>query len=144
MKVIVRRVLEASVQVDHKLVSHIRQGLLLYVGFAKEDTVEMIDYAVKKIAGLRIFDSGENEVSVQEIKGQILSVSQFTLSADVKKGFRPFYGGAMPSAEAKEFYDLFNKKLHEESSIEIKTGIFGADMKISAIDDGPITIIIEC
>ncbi|MGL4388873.1 MAG: D-aminoacyl-tRNA deacylase [Brevinema sp.] len=144
MTVIVRRVLSASVEVNHKTVSSIGEGLLLYVGFAKEDTKKSVDYAAKKIAGLRIFDSGEIEVSVQGIKAKILSISQFTLSADISKGFRPSYGLAMPSSEAKELYDYFNQKLHEESSVEVHTGVFGADMKIHAVDDGPFTILIEC
>ncbi|MGL4562055.1 MAG: D-aminoacyl-tRNA deacylase [Brevinema sp.] len=143
MKVVVRRVLSASVEVDQRIVSSINQGLLLYIGFAKGDTKEMCEYAVKKIVGLRIFEGHNAEVSVQDIKGHILSISQFTLSADIKKGFRPSYHLAMPSEEAIAFYEYTNQLLKTVSGLDVQTGIFGADMKIQAIDDGPFTILIE-
>lgn len=143
MVIVVRRVQSASVIVDNKTVSSINQGLLLYVGLAVGDTKEECDYFAKKIANLRIFDQEDKEVSVQDINGKILSVSQFTLSAETKKGTRPSYGKAMPSLEAQPLFDYFNEQLQKESGVDIQTGVFGADMTIPAIDDGPFTIIVQ-
>lgn len=144
MKIIARRVLSASVEVDHEIVSSIGQGLLLYVGFARGDTQESCVYGAKKIAGLRIFQQNDQDISVKEIhNGSILSISQFTLSGEVKKGFRPSFMNAMPSQEAQPLYEYFNKLLADESRVDVKTGIFGADMKISSIDDGPFTILFD-
>lgn len=143
MIVVVRRVQSASVIVDNQTVSSINQGLLLYVGLAVGDTKEECNYFAKKIANLRIFDSEDKEISVQDIQGEILSVSQFTLSAETKKGTRPSYTKAMPSVEAKPLFDYFNQQLFQESGIIIQTGIFGADMSIPAVDDGPFTIIVQ-
>ncbi len=144
MIVIARRVLSASVIVDHQTVSSIDKGLLLYVGIAVGDGQQECDYFAKKVANLRIFDPIDDgkEISIQELNGQILSVSQFTLSADTKKGNRPSYTRAMPSSEAQPLFEYFNQKLSEESGLPIQTGVFGANMTIPAIDDGPFTIII--
>ncbi len=142
MVVLVRRVLSACVEVDGLEVSAIGGGLLLYVGLAAGDTKADCDYFAEKISKLRIFDSSEREISVKEAGGGILSVSQFTLSADTKKGCRPSYMRAMPSKDAEPLFDYFNEKLQEESCIQVQKGVFGADMKIHAVDDGPFTIIL--
>ena len=142
MTIIVRRVLSASVIVDKKTVSSIQKGLLLYVGIAVDDTQKECEYYAKKIANLRIFETEEKEISIQEVRGEILSVSQFTLSAETKKGNRPTYSKAMPSQEAKPLFDYFNECLYKESNLVIQTGVFGADMTIPSIDDGPFTIIL--
>ncbi len=145
MIVLVRRVLSASVIVNNETVSSIDKGLLLYVGLAVGDGQQECDYFAKKVANIRIFDpikEGGKEVSVQDINGQILSVSQFTLSADTKKGNRPSYTKAMPSADAQPLFEYFNQKLSQESGLPIQTGVFGADMTIPAVDDGPFSIII--
>ena len=143
MKVVVTRVLEASVTVEKKLVSKIDKGLLVLVGFTEGDNEKTIDYMVKKILNLRIFDdeNGIMNKSIQDVNGELLSVSQFTLYADASNGNRPSYIKALKSEKAIELYNLFNKKLNE--NIEVKTGIFKAEMEVSSINDGPVTIIIE-
>jgi len=142
MTIIIRRVLSANVSVDNIIEASINYGLLLYIGFACDDKFEDLEYYVKKVSNLRIFDGEESEVSVKDINGEILSISQFTLSANTKKGNRPSYINAMPSNKALIFYNQFNQLLEEYSGISIYAGVFGADMKISAIDDGPFTIIL--
>ncbi len=144
MIVIARRVLSASVIVDNQTVSSIDKGLLLYVGIAVGDGQQECDYFAKKVANLRIFDPIDDgkEISIQELNGQILSVSQFTLSADTKKGNRPSYTRAMPSSEAQPLFEYFNQKLSEESGLPIQTGVFGADMTIQQTNCGPVTITI--
>ena len=142
MTIIVRKVLSASVIVSGKEVALINKGLLLYVGISVDDTTKECEYYAKKIAHLRIFESEGKDVSVQDVAAEILSVSQFTLSAETKKGNRPTYSNAMSSQEAKPLFDYFNKCLHTESNLIIQTGIFGADMTIPAVDDGPFTIIL--
>lgn len=143
MKTVVTRVTNASVKVDNKLISEIKKGLLVLVGFTEMDNEEKIDYMVKKITNLRIFDdeSGIMNKSVKDVNGEVLSVSQFTLYGDASNGNRPSYIKALKGEEAIKLYDLFNKKLNE--IIKTKTGIFGADMKVESINDGPVTIIIE-
>lgn len=143
MKTVVTRVKNASVTIDNKIISEIKNGLLVLVGFTENDNEEKIDYMVNKITNLRIFDDekGIMNKSIKETDGEILSVSQFTLYGDASKGNRPSYIKALKGEEAIKLYDLFNKKLNE--TIKTKTGIFGADMKVESINDGPVTIIIE-
>lgn len=143
MKVVVQRVKEASCTVDSKITGKIEKGLLVFVGFTEGDDESSIDWMVNKITNLRIFDdeNGVMNKSVKDINGNILSISQFTLYGDAKKGNRPTYIKALGGEKATILYDLFNKKLNE--TIHTETGIFGADMDISLINDGPITIIIE-
>lgn len=143
MKVVIQRVKEAKVEVDKKITGKIDNGLLLLVGFTEGDNEEKIDYMINKILNLRIFDdeNGIMNLSVKDINGSLLSVSQFTLYADTKKGKRPSYVNALNGDEAIILYDLFNKKLKEK--INTETGIFGAYMKVSLINDGPITIVLE-
>lgn len=144
MKVLVQRVLSSSVEVDNKIVGQINKGLMLLVGFTESDTDKEIDYMVDKIINLRIFDdeNGVMNKSLIDVNGSILSISQFTLYADTRKGRRPSYIKALSGDKAILLYDKFNNKLKEEN-IKVETGIFGADMKVSLINDGPITIMLE-
>ena len=144
MKVLVQRVLSSSVKVDNKIVGQINKGLMLLVGFTDSDTDKEIDYMVDKIINLRIFDdeNGVMNKSLIDINGSILSISQFTLYADTRKGRRPSYIKALNGDKAILLYDKFNNKLKEEN-IKVERGIFGADMKVSLINDGPITIMLE-
>lgn len=142
MIVVVRRVLSAAVIVEETTVSEIDKGLLLYVGLALGDTEKDCEYFAKKTANLRIFDSPSGEISVKDAGGEILSVSQFTLLAETKKGNRPTYSKAMPSSESKHLFDYFNECLQKEAEMTIQTGVFGAEMTIPAVDDGPFTILI--
>ena len=143
MKTVVTRVTQASVTIDNKLISKINNGLLVLVGFTENDDESKIDYMVKKITNLRIFNDENNIMnkSIKDVNGEILSVSQFTLYGDASNGNRPSYIKALKGEEAIKLYDLFNKKLNE--TIKTKTGVFGADMKVKSINDGPVTIIIE-
>ena len=144
MKILVQRVKEAKVEVDSKTVGSINNGLLLFVGFTHNDTSKEIDYMVNKVLNLRIFDDENNIMnkSILDINGSILSVSQFTFYADSSKGNRPSYVNAMPGDKSIKLYEEFNDKL-KEKNIKVETGIFGADMKVSLINDGPVTIILE-
>lgn len=143
MKVVVQRVKNASVKVDGKTVGEIDKGLLLLVGFTEGDNLEKINYMVNKVINLRIFDdnNGVMNLSVQDIKGSILSVSQFTLYSDASKGNRPSYTKALKGEEASKLYKEFNNKLN--SVIHTEEGVFGAEMEVNLLNDGPITIIIE-
>ena len=143
MKVVVQRVKEASVEVDKKIIGKIDKGLMLLVGFTEGDNDETIDYMINKILNLRIFDDQNNimNLNVKDINGSILSISQFTLYAETKKGNRPSYIKALNGEKATVLYDKFNDKLRKH--IKVETGLFGADMKVSLINDGPVTIIIE-
>ncbi|MGT2785716.1 D-aminoacyl-tRNA deacylase [Streptococcus merionis] len=143
MKIIIQRVAQAKVEIDGAVEGQIEQGLLLFVGVAPDDTSEDLAYAVRKIVQMRIFsdDAGKMNCSVQDIGGRILSISQFTLFADTKKGNRPgFNGGAKPEM-ASLFYDQFNAALAQH--VPVETGVFGADMQVSLINDGPVTIILD-
>ena len=143
MRVVVQRSKESSVSINNKIVGSIEKGLDILVGFTDGDKEENIDYIVKKIVNLRIFDD-ENHImnkSILDVGGSILSISQFTLYADTKKGNRPSYIKAMKGDLATNLYDLFNEKLRKYVSVE--TGVFGADMCVSIKNDGPVTIIIE-
>ena len=144
MKVVVQRSLNSSVEVDKKIVGSISKGLVILVGFNKNDTIENLDYMINKILKLRIFDdeNGVMNKSILDIDGEILSISQFTLYAETKKsGNRPSYSNAMSGCEAIKLYDKFNERLKEK--VKVSTGIFGADMKVNICNDGPVTIIIE-
>src|SRR5574344_1096354 len=138
MRVLVQRVKEASVEVNKEVIGKIDQGFLLFVGFTDEDNYQVIDKMVEKVINLRIFDD-ENGIMNKSIlsnqNAKILSVSQFTLYADTKKGNRPSYVKALNGEEAIKLYDYFNDKLKEH--IDVETGRFGADMKVSLINDGP-------
>lgn len=144
MKVVCQRVKEAMVRVNNEIVGSINEGLLILVGFNKEDTIKNIEEMSKKIVNLRIFndDSGVMNLSLLDKDYSILSVSQFTLYADTKKGNRPSYINAMNGDNAKLLYEKFNEELKKYTK-KIETGIFRADMKVSLINDGPVTIILE-
>ena len=143
MRIIVQRCDRAKVEVDNKIVGQIDKGLMLLVGFTHTDTEKEIDYMIKKVLNLRIFDdeNGVMNKSVSDVSGSILSVSQFTLYADARKGNRPSYMNALGGEKATILYDKFNEKLRE--SINVETGIFGADMKVDFVNDGPVTIMLE-
>ena len=143
MKVIIQRSLNSSVTVEDKITGSIEKGFVILVGFTYGDDNLIIDNMVKKIVNLRICDD-ENKVmnkSILDTNGSILSISQFTLYADTKKGNRPSYIKALNGNDAKKLYDLWNEELKKE--VSVKTGIFGADMQISLINDGPTTIWLE-
>jgi len=143
MRVLVQRSLKSSVSVDDKVVGSIDSGLVLLVGFTHSDDSSKIDYLVNKVLNLRIFDdeNGVMNKSVLDTNGSILSISQFTLYADARKGNRPSYINALNGEKAIVLYDKFNEKLKEK--IHVETGIFGAEMKVDFINDGPITITLE-
>lgn len=144
MKILVQRVLSSNVKVDNKVVGSINNGLLLFVGFTLNDTSKEIDCMVDKVINLRIFDDekGIMNKSLLEVNGNILSISQFTLYADSTKGRRPSYINALNGDKAIVLYDEFNRKL-KDKNIKVETGIFGADMQVELINDGPITIMLE-
>ena len=143
MRIVIQRVSQASVTIDGKIAGAIQQGLLLLVGICPEDGQEDIDYAVRKISQMRIFsdDADKMNLSVQDVGGQILSISQFTLYADTKKGNRPAFTGAAKPNLATALYDQFNQKLAQ--IVPVQTGEFGADMKVSLVNDGPVTIVLD-
>lgn len=144
MRVLVQRSLNSSVSVLEKQVGQINKGLVLLVGFTHNDTIEDIKYLVKKVINLRIFDDeyGIMNKSILDIGGSILSISQFTLYADTKKGNRPSYINALNGEEAIKLYDLFNEELRK-NDIDVETGIFGSDMQVNILNDGPVTILLE-
>ena len=143
MRIVIQRVSQASVTIDGKIAGAIQQGLLLLVGICPEDGQEDIEYAVRKISQMRIFsdDADKMNLSVQDVGGQILSISQFTLYADTKKGNRPAFTGAAKPELATALYDQFNQKLAQ--TVPVQTGEFGADMKVSLVNDGPVTIVLD-
>ena len=143
MKIVVQRVDNAKVEVDKKVVGEIGKGLMLLVSFTQTDTIDNILYMVRKVLGLRIFDdeNGVMNKNVLDVKGKILSISQFTLYGDASNGNRPSYTKALNGEQAVKLYDMFNEKLREQ--IEVETGVFGAEMKVSLLNDGPVTIILE-
>ena len=144
MKVIVQRVLNASVTVNDEIVSSIQKGLLLLVGFEKGDTEQQLKWCAEKISKLRIFEDeqGKMNLNIHQVQGEILSVSQFTLAADIQKSNRPSFTNSQDANLAKDQFDQFN---HYLGLLECKvsTGIFQEDMKVSLVNDGPVTIIVE-
>ena len=144
MKVLVQRCSRAQVTVDNKVVGKIDAGVMLLVGFTHTDTIDNIKYMVDKVINLRIFDdeAGVMNKSLLDVSGSILSVSQFTLYADASKGRRPSYVSALSGNDATKLYDKFNELLKEKVEC-VETGIFGADMQVELINDGPITIMLE-
>ena len=145
MRVLIQRVSEANVTIDNKTHSQISEGLLILVGIENDDEDEDIDYLCKKIINLRIFDDAKGVMneSILKQEGQLMVISQFTLHANTKKGNRPSYIKAAKPDIAIPIYEKFCKKLEVMSGIEVKTGQFGADMKVSLINDGPVTIWID-
>ena len=143
MKVLVQRSNNASCTVDDKIISKIDRGMVLFVGFTSNDDEKIIDYMVNKVINLRIFEDENNVMnkSILEYGGKILSISQFTLYADTKRGNRPSYINALSGDKAIKLYELFNKKLNEK--VETYSGVFGADMRILLENVGPTTIMLE-
>ena len=145
MRVVIQRAKEASVSIEGKIKSTINQGLMILVGFEHEDTEEEIAWMTKKVANLRIFNDcdGVMNLSVKDIDGEILLISQFTLHAQTQKGNRPSYIKAARPDKAIPLYELFIQSLEVALDKKIGTGSFGADMQVSLINDGPVTIIID-
>jgi len=143
MRALVQRSLNSSVSVSDKVTGKIDKGLVLLVGFTEGDGEKEIDYLVRKIVNLRIFEDENNIMnkSILDVGGEILSISQFTLYADTKKGNRPSYIRALNGIDASKLYKLFNEKLSQ--FVKVETGVFGADMLVSISNDGPITILLE-
>ncbi len=145
MKVVVQKVLSASCTVDNKITGKIDQGFMLLVGFTHSDTIENVNKMAKKIVGLRIFEDecGKMNLSIKDVGGKILSISQFTLYGDCNKGNRPSFVNSMNPASANELYNQFNEILRNEYGMIVETGIFGAHMILDPICDGPVTIELE-
>lgn len=143
MRVIIQRSKDSYVEVDNKVTGKINSGMVILVGFTSGDNEQIIDKMINKILKLRIFDDqdGVMNLDIREVQGEILSISQFTLYANTKKGNRPSYVEALNGNEATKLYDLFNKKLSEY--IHVETGIFGAEMDVHIRNDGPVTIAVE-
>lgn len=145
MKILVQRVLQASVTVDNVEIARIGEGLLALVGIAREDTEEICDKMAKKVAALRIFDDalGVMNLSLKDVGGEALSVSQFTLCANTARGNRPSYINAAGHELAVPLYNRFCEKLEAETGKVVQRGKFGADMKVSLVNNGPVTIILD-
>ena len=145
MKIVIQRVKYANVNVENKTVGKIDKGLLLFIGIGNEDNESIADKLAKKVCNLRIFEDENQKMnkSIKDINGQLLVVSQFTLYADCKKsGNRPSFSNACEPKKANELYEYFKLKCQQEIS-KVESGIFGADMKIELLNDGPVTIILE-
>lgn len=144
MRVVLQRVSHASVTVEEKVIGQIQRGFLLLVGVTHDDAIEDMEYLVRKIVQMRIFEDEEGKLnrSIQDIGGEILSVSQFTLYADTKKGNRPSFSKAAPGDVALEMFEQFNGLLRD-TGIPVETGQFGADMKVELLNDGPVTILLD-
>ena len=144
MKAVIQRVDKASVEVESKIHGQIMRGILVLFGCYRDDTEDKIDIMVDKLINFRIFEdeNGKMNFSLKDINGEILIVSQFTLLADTKKGRRPSFIDAMEPIKAKDFYDKFVLKMKREIKV-VQTGVFGAKMKVSLINDGPVTFILD-
>ena len=145
MKAVVQRVASAAVKAEGNTVGEIKKGLLVLLGVTKEDTEEDAQILAKKMASLRIFtdENGKMNLSVKDIGGSALVISNFTLCADVRKGTRPSFDPAMPPAEADRLYEYFCKLLSEQEAVAVETGVFGAEMKVSLLNDGPVTLTLD-
>ena len=145
MRIVLQRVKSASVSIEGLVVGEIEQGFLLLVGVGPNDTRDDASYLARKIAGMRIFsdENGKMNLSIDQVSGKILSVSQFTLFADTKKGNRPSFTGAATPEAADKLYEEFNEILRTEYELIVETGEFGADMQVSLVNDGPVTILLD-
>lgn len=145
MKILLQKVKKASVEVDTKVVSQIDRGLLLLVGFGKQDDNSSFDKAIDKLLSLRLWPDQDGKMfsaSVREIDGSVLLVSQFTLLANCKKGLRPDFSQAMQSAEAEKLYNDFVNRFREKWS-RVETGVFGGYMQVELVNDGPVTLLLD-
>lgn len=144
MKLVIQRTKEATVQINGDICSKTGKGMLILFGVEKNDTEDKIDYLVNKVLNLRFFEDVNEKMnlSIKDIDGEIMVVSQFTLAANCSKGQRPSFDNAMKPDIANEYYEKFVSKLRE-SDLVVKTGVFGADMKVALINDGPVTFILE-
>ena len=144
MKLVIQRVTEASVEVDGEIIGQIGKGFLVLIGVGEHDTKEIADQYVKNLLGLRIFEDeqGKTNLSLADVNGELLLVSQFTLYANCKKGNRPSFIDAGEPQKAEALYEYIIQKTRETVPV-VKTGRFGADMKVSLVNDGPFTIILE-
>ena len=144
MKIVLQNVLEANVKINGELYNKINNGFLLLVGFKEGDDLEIVNKVAKKITKLRVFmdENGKTNLSLKDINGEILSISQFTLYGDISKGNRPSFIKSLDFIKAKELYEYFNKYMESEGFL-VKTGIFGEDMKVSLVNDGPFTLVID-
>ncbi|AIR10520.1 MULTISPECIES: D-aminoacyl-tRNA deacylase [Ligilactobacillus] len=144
MRVLLQRVKQASVEIDGNVNGEIGQGLLLLVGFTENDGDKEIEYLARKVLNARIFSDADDKMNLnlQQVSGSILSISQFTLYAQTRKGNRPSFTRAQNPDIASKNYDKFNEKLRE-SGVQVETGIFGADMQVSLVNDGPVTIMYD-
>lgn len=145
MKIVLQRVKNAQVKVDEKSVGKIEKGLLIFLGIGKNDDEKITDKFVKKICNLRIFEDENKKMnkSVKDINGDILIISQFTLYANCKSGNRPSFTEASEPQKANELYEYFKKMCSKELERNIQSGVFGADMKVELLNDGPVTIILD-
>ena len=145
MKVVIQRVSQATVKVSDKIISEIKLGFLILLGIEKSDSKEDIDWLVNKISNLRIFSDNELKMnlSIKDIKGEIIVVSQFTLHAKTKKGNRPSYIKAANPEQAEPLYKEFISQLKNESAVSVQSGVFGANMQVDIVNDGPVTIIMD-
>ncbi|NGX57785.1 MAG: D-aminoacyl-tRNA deacylase [Chlamydiae bacterium] len=144
MRLLVQRVKEASVEVDGEIVGAIGSGLLAFLGLHQSDNVNQIPWMVKKLCGLRIFrdENDKMNLSVQDVEGEILVVSQFTLYGDCSSGRRPSFVNALSGSEAEKLYDQFIKEVQETMG-KVQTGKFGASMQVSLVNDGPVTLLVD-
>lgn len=144
MKLVIQRVREANVAVDEKVIGKILKGYVVLLGIGKEDTKETADFYINKLLKLRIFEDeqGKTNLSLADVSGELLIISQFTLYADASKGNRPSFINAAGPKEAEELYDYFVMKC-KELGVTVETGRFGADMKVSLVNDGPFTIVLD-
>lgn len=144
MRAVIQRVLESSVTVDGQVVGAIGQGLMVLLGVEEGDTEKEVQYMADKILGLRIFEDTEGKMnhSIQEISGELLAVSQFTLMGDARKGRRPSYSNAARPEEANRLYELFVSTIRDKGT-KVETGVFQADMKVALVNDGPVTILLD-
>ena len=145
MKVVIQRVSQATVKVSDKIISEIKLGFLILLGVEKSDSKEDIDWLVNKISNLRVFSDNELKMnlSIKDIKGEIIVVSQFTLHAKTKKGNRPSYIKAANPEQAEPLYEEFILQLKNESAVSVQSGVFGANMQVDIVNDGPVTIIMD-
>lgn len=144
MRLVIQRVTEAKVTVDEKVTGSIKTGFLVLIGVSEDDTTEIADRLIKKLIGLRIFEdeNGKTNLSLDDVKGSLLLISQFTLYADCRKGNRPSFVKAGDPAKAESLYNHVVEECKKKIS-DVQTGIFGADMKVELVNDGPFTILLD-